>query len=128
FTYQLNNQFMGASTYADRWQISSFNALYKGNALLSNLQYQSAFLRYSNFSMYSGFTTYGSISYSQRNKNIRNSVELSGIDQLYETMMVNSPQNTINGYISVSKRLKKIELSINGSISWNKYTQLTNNQ
>lgn len=128
FTYRLNNQFMDASTYTDRWQISSFNALYKGNALLSNLQYQTAFLRYSNFSMYSGFTTYGSISYNKRNKNIRNSVEISGIDQLYETMMVNSPQSNLNAHASISKRFKKIELSVNGSVSWNKYTQLTNNE
>lgn len=128
FSYQLNNQFMGASEYTDRWQISSFNALYKGNALLTNLQYHSAFLRYSKYNMYAGFNTYASINYNHRNKNIRNSVTLSGIDQLYESMMVDSPQSNFSANASISKRLKKIELSLNGSLRWSKYTQLTNNQ
>lgn len=126
FNYSLNNNYLDAENYANRWQVSSFNALFKGNALLQNLQYQQASLRYSKFSSYSGFNTYASINYSKKNKNIRNQVEMVGIDQFYETVMSDQPDTNWNLAAMGSKRFKKIELRLDGSLGFNRYTQTIN--
>lgn len=126
FNYSLKNNYLGAESYANRWQVSSFNALFKGNALLQNLQYQQAHLRYSKFNMYSGVNMYASLRYNKRNKNIRNQVELVGIDQFYETVMSDQPDTNWDFSAFGSKRFKKIEFNINGSLGFSRYTQTTN--
>lgn len=125
--YSLSNSYLGAENYANLWQVNSFNALFRGNALLQNLQYQRVNLRYSKFSMYSGLNTYASINYSQRSKNIRNQVELNGIDQLYTTVLTDQPDTNIDFSAYASKRFKKIELNANTSLGLSTYTQVTNN-
>ncbi len=125
--YSLNNSYLGAENYANRWQVNSFNALFKGNALLQNLQYQKASIRYSKFSMYSGFNTYASLNYNKRNKNIRNQVDLIDIDQLYTTVMSDQPDTNIDFSAFVSKRLKKVEFSANTGFRFSRYVQTTNN-
>lgn len=125
--YSLSNNYLGAENYANRWQVNSFNTLFKGNALLQNLQYKNASLRYSKFNMYSGINMYASVNYNQRSKNIRNQVELNGIDQLYTTVMSNQPDTNIDFSTYASKRFKKIELNANTSLGFSTYTQVTNN-
>src|SRR5690606_26128559 len=127
FNYSLNNNYLGAEQYANRWQVNSFNALFKGNALLQNLRYQQANLRYSKFSSYSGFNMYASINYNKRNKNIRNQVNIVGIDQFYETIMNDQPDTNWNFSAFGSKRFKKFELNANGNLGFSRYTQHTNN-
>jgi len=127
FNYSLNNSYLGAENYANRWQVSSFNALFKGNALLQNLQYQQANLRYSKFNMYSGINVFGAISFNKKNKNIRDQVEIVDIDQFYETVMSDQPDINWNFSAFGSKRFKKIEISLNGSLGLSRYTQITNN-
>ena len=126
FNYSVKNNYLGAQNYANRWQVSSFNALFKGNALLQNLQYQSMNLRYFKFSTYTGLNAYAMISYHKRNKNIRNQVNLSGIDQFYETVMSDTPDVNWNISASVSKRIKRIEFNLNGNLGFSRYTQITN--
>ena len=126
FNYSLKNNYLAAESYADRWQVSSFNALFKGNALLQNLQYQQAHLRYSKFNMYSGVNMYASLRYNKRNKNIRNQVELVGIDQFYETVMSDQPDTNWDFSAFGSKRFKKIEIRLDGSLGFSRYTQTTN--
>lgn len=126
FNYSLSNNYLGAEHYANRWQVNSFNALFKGNALLQNLRYQQASLRYSKFSSYSGFNMYASINYNKRNKNIRNQVDMIGIDQFYETVMTDQPDTNWSVSAFGSKRFKKLEIRTNGNLGFNRYTQVTN--
>lgn len=126
FNYNINNSYLGAESYAHRWQMSSFNSLFKGNAVLQNLQYQSASLRYSKHGMYSGTNKYFTISYNKRNKNIRNQVELIGVDQFYETVMSDQPDSNINASAYYSKRIKKVEFNGSGVLGFSRYTQVTN--
>lgn len=126
FNYTIKNSYLGAENYAHRWQMSSFNSLYKVNAILQNLQYQSASLRYSKHSMYSGTNKYFTLSYNKCNKNIRNQVELIGVDQFYETVMSDQPDTNINASAYFTKRVKKIEFNGSGSLGFSRYTQVTN--
>lgn len=126
FNYVVSNSYLGAENYTNRWQVNSFNTLFKGNAILQNVQYHQAVMHYSKFNMYSGINAFGSLSFNKKNKNIRNQVSLIGIDQFYETVMSDQPDTNwdISGYLT--KRVKKIELNSKASFGFNRYTQVVN--
>lgn len=127
FNYSLSNQFLDANSYANRYQIYSFNSIYQGNALLQSMRYHNLSLRYRKFNMYQGSSIWASINYNKQNNTVRNQVEVTNTDLFYKTVMTNNPDERWSMYGSFSQRVKKWEFGFNGSLSFNKYVQNTNN-
>ncbi len=127
FNYNLSNDFLDANSYANRYQIYSFNSIYQGNTLLQSLRYHSLNLRYSKFNMYQGSSIWASINYNKQNNTIRNQVEVTNTDLFYQTVMTNNPDERVSMYGSFTQRVKKWEFGVNGNLSFNKYVQNTNN-
>ncbi len=124
--YRLINDYLDAENYTSFWRISSFNALFKGNAELQQLQYQQANLRYRKRSTYSGLSMYLLASLVRSNKNIRNELTLIDTDQFYEAVLSDRPDTRWHFSTFASRPFNKIEIRLNASLNFSRYTQITN--
>ncbi|OYU85577.1 MAG: hypothetical protein CFE24_01350 [Flavobacterium sp. BFFFF2] len=125
--YRLVNAFAEAYQMASRLTLSQYNAVFKGNALLQNEQYHSSMLRYFKNSSLKGFNAHASISFSKKDKSIRNQVEIDGINQYSRPVLQNNPETSWRMQGSVSQRVSKLSVEWNSSLSWFSYVQSMNN-
>lgn len=124
--YRLKNNYLNAENYTTSWRINSFNSLFKGHTELQQLQYQQMNLRYRKFNTYSGLNMYLLASLNRKNKNIRNQLTLIGVDQFYEASTSDRPDTNWSLSTFGSMPFNKIEIQLNGSLNFSRYTQVTN--
>lgn len=127
FNYKLVNGFPEVSQLANRFTLQSYNAVFKGNALLENERYHTANLRYSKMNMYRGIILNAMASYTKKEKTTRNQIELNGINQFNTPFLTDNPETywRLNG--SISKKIYRFSLKLNSSLSWFTYEQTLNN-
>ncbi|MEC4113117.1 carboxypeptidase-like regulatory domain-containing protein [Myroides pelagicus] len=124
--YIIQNTYLPADNYLTQWQISSFNSIFKGNALLNNVSYHRVNFRYSDFNVYSGFSGYFLVNYYRKNRSVKNQVELIGTDQFYQAFMSNQPDTNLNFSLLVNKKFKNWEITLNSNFGFNRFTQVIN--
>src|SRR5699024_2565726 len=80
--YAMRSTFQDAKEYANRFRLESFNQLYQGNSDVENELYHNltAFYRSSNI-MSQNFYNFG-FTYNRREKSVRQTTILEGIDQI----------------------------------------------
>jgi hypothetical protein len=125
--YKLTNRFPEAAKLSDRYTLSSYNTVFRGNALLQNEIFHAINLRYNKNTSYNGNNLWASVNYSQKTKTIRNEVNFSGINQFSTPILTNNPETTWRAYGNFSKKIKKIKLNVNASANWFNYIQKINN-
>lgn len=124
--YSLNSNFTDASGYANRLRLTSFNRLYQGNEKLENQLYHSASLRYYKFSLYKGVFINGSINYSKRERSIRSTTILEGIDQISTAIYTSLPEETLGVSGSFSKKINDFKFTLQGNSSVSEYQRIVN--
>jgi len=70
FNYTFKNEFPRSEQIANNYTLSSYNSIFKGNALLRNEQFHTSSLRYSNINTYRSFNTFATISFNRKIKTI----------------------------------------------------------
>ena len=127
FKYRLNASFPNTKTLTNRYILSSFNRVFKGNANLNNSLYHSLNLRYYKFNLYRGYNIALSTIYNKKIKSIKNVTQLDGINQFSTQIMFNEPEINWSASGIFSKTIKKIKGKIKTGYRYNDYYQLVNN-
>lgn len=126
--YRLKTSFSQAEQYANRLRLVSFNQLYRGNENLENQLYHSASLRYHQFNMYKGIFINANVSYTKREKSIRNTTQIEGIDQVNTSIYTSLPENNYNAMGSFAKQISKYKFTLSGNLSWADYSRVVNDE
>jgi len=124
--YSLNSNFAGASSFANRLRLTSFNQLFRGNEALENQLYHSAYLSYYKFSLYKGLFINANINYSFRERSVRSSTILEGIDQITTAIYTSLPEETFGLSGSISKKLSDFKFTLQGNASISDYQRIIN--
>ena len=127
FNYKLNNSFPEVNQLANQYSLQSYNSVFKGNALLENERYHAASLSYTKMSMYRGIMISAFANFNKKVKTTRNVIELDGINQFSTPFLLNNPETNYRFYGSVTKKVYRFSLKVNGSLSWFNYVQTLNN-
>lgn len=126
--YSLNASFADASNYANRLRLLSFNRLFQGNEDLENQLYHSAFLSYYKFSLFKGLFINGSINYTKRERSVRNTTILEGIDQINTAIYTSLPEETFGFSGSFSKKLGDFKLTLQSNATLSDYKRIINSE
>lgn len=124
--YAIKSTFSDASKYADRFYLSDFNSLYKGNPDLQNELQHDTSLHYYKFSMYKDIMINGSILYTNKIYGIQNQYQLQGIDQYLIPVMVSNPENNWQFNGSIRKGINDYYLKLKSTLSLTDYKQNIN--
>lgn len=124
--YSLNSSFNEASNFANRFRLNSFNQLYQGNENLENQLYHSAYLSYYKFSLYKGLFINANLNYSHRDRSVRNSTVLEGIDQIITAIYTNLPEENLSLSGSISKKISDFKFTLQGNASLIEYKRIIN--
>ncbi|NBL64563.1 hypothetical protein GV828_05035 [Flavobacterium sp. NST-5] len=125
--YRLENDFPDAENFANRFSLTSYNSVFKGNSLLQNERFHSANLFYSKFSSYRGLRLNASANFNKKTRTLRNEIILEGINQYATPILTHNPETNWRVYGSIAKNIYKFNLSVNSSLSWFQYIQNVNN-
>jgi len=126
--YNLKSSFGNASQFSNKFQLQSYNSVYKGNSYLENELYHSANLSYNKFSMYKGIMLLGNLNYIKKKKGIQNNIEFQETNQFITSVLVTNPETQWNFNSSIRKRIKKINYTIKSKISNSQYLQKIDNK
>lgn len=124
--YSLNSAFTDASGYANRLRLTNFNRLFQGNENLENQLYHAASLRYYKFSLYKGVFINGSINYTKRERSVRNTTILEGIDQITTAIYTSLPEETLGFMGSFSKKISDFKFTVEGNSMVSEYQRIIN--
>ncbi|WP_236959793.1 carboxypeptidase-like regulatory domain-containing protein [Joostella atrarenae] len=126
FKYGLKASFPSASELADRNRLSSFNSVFRGNALLQNSLYHSFSLSYYKFSLYKNLMINGRLGYNRKEKSFKSQTILDGIEQYSTLVMFTNPENNFTANGRISKKINSLKYTIRASYSYNDFYQLVN--
>lgn len=124
--YRLETSFGNAQQYANRLRLVSFNQLYRGNKDLENELYQQISVNYRNFNMYKGIFLFANFTYKKKEKTIRNSTEIEGIDQINTSVYSDLPENSYSVNGSFSKKISKYRFTVRGMMNFSDYSRMIN--
>ncbi len=127
FDYKLKTSFSNVQQYANRLRLASFNQLYRGNEDLENELYHGVSLNYRQFNLYKGVFINANLSYTKREKSIRNITQIEGIDQVNTSIYTSLPENSYVFTGSFGKQLGDYRLTLDGNLNLTDYTRSVNN-
>lgn len=128
FRYRKNVRLPNVEQMADRYILSHFNSVFRGNSGLGNERYHSASLSYYKFRLFKGYRFNIMSSYHKKEKHFKNATELDGIEQLNEAILFDRPEHNWNISGSLSKDIAKIRANIKTNYSYSDFYQLLNNK
>lgn len=126
--YNLKSTFADASEYANRFRLAGFNQLYRGNEDLENALYHVLSVNYRGVNRLQGMMYNFNFSYNRREKSIRQTTILEGIDQIATSVYFDLPENNYNAFASVNKRWSFISLSLSGQVGLADYSRVVNEE
>lgn len=127
FRYRLNVRFPTMEHLANRFMLSDFNTVFKGNAALDNQLYHSVFLSYYKFSMFRGLNLNFSTSFNKRLKTFKYETQLQGIEQYSSPVLLDQSEHNWNLNGMISKKIRKIRYNLSASFVYNDFYQILNN-
>jgi len=126
FKYALNARFQSINSLANRYSLTNFNSVFKGNNQLENTLYHKYNLRYYKFNLFRGYQFNIGLNYFQKIKTIKNEVVLVGINQYRTKIIFDKPENQWSFNTSFSKRINKIRYRFAFNTTKTKYYQIVN--
>lgn len=128
FKYGLNTQMPRVHQLADRFILSNFNSVFRGNNQLENERFHSATLSYYKFKMFKGFRMNFMSSFRRKEKHFKNTTALNGIEQYNTVILFDNPEQQWNLAGTVSKTINDFRFTVNGSFNYMDFYQLVNSQ
>lgn len=126
FNYNLMNSFADAPKYANKFQLSRYNAVIRGNENLENELYHSAKLSYTKFSLYRGIIINGNVGYTKRIKTIRNQIQLQGINRFSSPILTENPETQWQFRGNLRKTFGKVIVKAKSNLTLSDYFQEVN--
>lgn len=126
--YNLKSTFADVAEYANRYSLVGFNQLYRGNEDLENALYHALAANYRSVIRLLGMIYNLNFSYNRREKSIRQTTLLEGIDQVSTSVYTDLPEINYNAFASINKRCSSFSLSLAGQAGLADYSRLVNNE
>ncbi|UYW00795.1 carboxypeptidase-like regulatory domain-containing protein [Flavobacterium agricola] len=123
FNYNMQTAFATAAQLAEGKMITSYNAVYQGNALQSNEKYHNMHASLNKFSMLHGLSYFLNANYVKKENARRNEIAYDGINRFTTTVLTNLPEQRAGFFGSVSKVIHDVRFEVNTSLSWSEYYQ-----
>jgi len=122
FNYAMIAEYTDINNFARAFVFNNYNNLFRGNRLLENALSQRYNLSYFNFNIFNNTNIVGSLSYSRRTNGFKSDSEIVAINQVTVPTNINRnfPDETFTASGRFSKRIKKIQLTTNANINFNK--------
>lgn len=117
FSYAVTSQYTDVNNYAEAYVFNNYNRLFRGNRFLENSLSHNYNLTYFSFNLFNYTNIGGNISYNRRIEGIKNNTAIIGINQVSSLLNLDSnfPDETFSVMGRFSKRVKKIEFSVNAN-------------
>ncbi|WP_432412837.1 carboxypeptidase-like regulatory domain-containing protein [Rasiella sp. SM2506] len=126
FKYRFNTRFPNINQLADRFILSNFNSIFRGNNTLQNELYHTATLNYYKFKIYDRFRMNFSASFNKKEKSFKNTTVLNGIEQFNTIIPFDSPEHTLNFNMDISQDWKNIRYNLKGNFIYSDFFQVLN--
>ncbi len=124
--YNLNSVFQEITSYANRYRLTSFNRLFKGNKNLENSLAHYVNLNYRQFSTYRDISFYTNLYYRHVLKSSQYVTQLEGIDQVGHLIYSDFPENSYGFSGNFQKRWDQWSVSFGGQLRFYDYSRLIN--
>jgi hypothetical protein len=128
FNYGLKTNFTTVRNLSNRYYLSSYYSVSRGDETLSNGLYHSMNLRYRSSSVYYDLDLSANLTYTKRIQGFRPTVVLNGLDQYLTTQLISNPSDNMmfRGYIH--KKIKQIRYKFNTNIITSHFLQEVNHE
>lgn len=124
--YHLKANFSNAKDYANRLRLVNFNQLFRGNTALENALYHDLSIRYSGVKRYKRINYNIQFSYTRKEKSIRPTTQLEGINQVQGLLYTDLPENTYSLNVGYGKLWPNLILRFNGRVRLADYSRVIN--
>ncbi len=130
FNYAMTAEYTDVNNYAEGFVFNNYNRLFRGNRNLENSLANSFNLTYFSFNMFNYTNVTGSLNYTRRIEGIKNNTQIVAINQVSSPINIDSnfADETFSAFGSYSKRIKKMQYSLNGNFSWSSFNNIINDQ
>ena len=126
FDTGLKNSFSNASRLASRYYLQSYNSVFVGDENLENELQHSTSLTYSKSNLFRGLYFLGVLNYVYKIDGITNSIENDGQNSLFSSVILNKPNENINGTLIVKKNFKNFKYDLTARVFSTKSSELIN--
>ncbi len=126
FDYQYANNFPNIGQLNNRFSLTSYNAVSRGNALLANERYHQSMLRYSRFTGIGGPITTVFVNFNRKTRAIRSELQFEGINRYSMPVMTDNPETNWMAYGSYSNQVAFLRVGGSARLSWFDYSQTVN--
>ncbi len=128
FNYAMTAEYTDINNYAEGFVFNNYNRLFRGNRNLENSLANSFNLTYFSFNMFNYTNVTGSLNYTRRIEGIKNNTQIVAINQVSSPINIDSnfADETFSAFGSFSKRIKKMQYSLNGNFSWSSFNNIIN--
>lgn len=129
FNYSVSSSYSDVNSYAEAFVFNNYNSLYRGNRFLENSLSHNYNLTYFSFNMFNYTNVGGSLNYSRTLEGIKSNSQIVGINRVGSPFNIDSnfPDETFSANARFSKRIKKIQFSLSGNLSYSKSNNFVNN-
>ncbi|MGK6351903.1 carboxypeptidase regulatory-like domain-containing protein [Parapedobacter sp. DT-150] len=124
--YQYANSFPRIGQLNNRFTLTSYNAVSRGNALLANERYHRSMLRYSRFTGIGGPITNVYVNFNRKTRAIRSELQFEGINRYSMPVLTDNPETNWMAYGSYSNQVAFLRIGGNARLSWFDYSQTVN--
>ncbi|NCT17300.1 MAG: outer membrane beta-barrel protein [Flavobacteriia bacterium] len=130
FNYAMTAEYTDVNNYAEGFVFNNYNRLFRGNRSLENALANSFNLSYFSFNMFNYTNVSGFLNYTRRIDGIKNNTQIVDINQVSFPINISSnfADETFSASGSFSKRIKKMQYSINGNFSWSSFNNIINEE
>lgn len=128
FNYSMTAEYTDVNNYAEGFVFNDYNRLFRGNRFLENSLANSFNLTYFSFNMFNYTNVSANLNYTRRVDGIKNNTQIVAINQVSSPININSnfADETFSAFGSFSKRIKKMQYSINGNFNWSRFNNIVN--
>ncbi len=124
--YRLNTSFANVQMLANKYILSSFNSVYKGNINLENSLYHNINLNYYKYNLYKGYHFSVGGNFSKKVQSVKSITQINGINQFNTNIMFDRPETRLSFHGSFSKKINKMRYKLGVQTSKNDYYQIVN--
>lgn len=129
FSYAMSAEYTDVNNYAEGFVFNNYNNMFRGNRELENALSNTFNLTYFSFNMFNYTNVTASLNYTRRVEGIKNQSQIIAINQVSSPVNISSnfADETFSAFGSFSKRIKKMQYSINGNFNWSSFNNIINN-
>ena len=128
FNYSLQARFPTITQFANRFTLTNFNNIYKGDETLENELYHNANISYYRFSMFKNIQYNLSVNYRKSNRNLKTANVIQGIDNILTPILLDAVDESVNVRGSLKKGYGKVKLYAKTNLSFSNFFTSVNNE